>query len=502
MKICPFVSHLLGEDGPNLLTLDEASDKRSRAGSSKKKKTDASDAGSKAGASKSATATATKEAPQDDITVSHLYCLREACRFYKPKTGDCQFDLMYGMLQENGNKDLDFSEITKDINKVWQFQTKSVSELIKSISESEKSHNKSLSDVQKDLAKSIESIGTTIEKAPDPDTKKQLEALDKKFDERYQAIDDLSTTMSDLVLNLHESIGQLQERSEKMFEQMARVDRSIAEEAGVKKFVENAMQDGFERLQSSDLDKSVKQLDSRIDTWIREQKAAEPEFEELNASARAYDELKAQMSSWHGDVAGKMEDLKTQQKIWEERIRKMSEQQDRLMSLLEESKQERKTDEVKTHQKEAKKLNNLGVTSFHNGAFDMAKDQFLQAVKADPAFSEAYNNLGLAYTELKQEDKATEAFTKALELNPALHAAYNNLGYIYFKKEDYDRAIEMYNEALGRSSDNSSAYTNLGNAYYKLGKSKEAREAWTRAIEIDPGNEKAKLNLRQMDKSN
>jgi tetratricopeptide (TPR) repeat protein len=205
------------------------------------------------------------------------------------------------------------------------------------------------------------------------------------------------------------------------------------------------------------------------------------------------------LSAWKDELAGKIGEIAARQVAWEKRFEEFVEQQKRISDYLEAGTKHREEEQDTRKKKESRKYNNLGVTSFHNGAYEMARDQFLQAVKFDPELAEAYNNLGLTHTELNDEEKATEAFKKAVELNPSLHAAYNNLGYIMYKRGNYEQAIEMYNEALGRSTRNGPAYTNLGNAYYKLGRIDDARAAWTKALELDPGNEKAKRNLKRLE---
>jgi Flp pilus assembly protein TadD len=154
--------------------------------------------------------------------------------------------------------------------------------------------------------------------------------------------------------------------------------------------------------------------------------------------------------------------------------------------------------EKQGNRREAMKFNNLGVTSFHNGHLELARDQFLDAVKRDPSFAECFNNLGLVYTDLGEEAKAAAAFLKAIKLSPDLHAAYNNLGYVYYKQGNYEKAIEMHQEAVSRSANNSSAYTNLGNAHFKLGHKDEARQSWKKAIELDPAAEKAQRSLKTL----
>jgi Flp pilus assembly protein TadD len=554
---------MLGDDNSNALTLEDVGTESSKSSGKKKRTENVVILGYEDDDSNVQTETMTKVATRTSSKTdvpSHLYCLKEPCRFYKEKTGDCQFDLMMSALESQQAKSPKGAtssqqiskDIAKDVDKIWKFQTKSVTELVKSFGEAEKNQTKAVTNLQKDLEKSLDILAAKVEKSPAGDMKKTITTLHKRLDEREQGIQDLSSTMSELVLNLHESISKLEDKSETAFKEIGKlsgsipdmaalketlaesvvgesairkvvedsmvgesairkvvedsmvgesairkaVEDSIHSESAIKKMVEESIDKKLKSLDPPDLSKPISDLSHQLEELFRSQHDSTPDFaDKLDAAMKAQNKMESRSDAWHEEISEKMQDVKTQQKIWEERFKKLAERQDQILEHLDDLKKQRDTHQSRTGQKEAKKFNNLGVTSFHNGAFEMARDQFLEAVNVDPDFAEAYNNLGLAYTELDDEEKATEAFSRAVELNPSLHAAYNNLGYIFFKKGDYDQAIEMYNEALGRSTHNSSAYTNLGNAYFKLDRIEDAKLAWSKALEIDPGNEKAKRNL-------
>lgn len=509
MKICPFVSHMLGDENSNTWTLD----------GTETGKPQSKDKGKKGGnvvilgyedtetSPQTATDTMTEVAMDDgppDSVPAHLYCLKESCRFYRGRSGDCQFDLIFSMLEENKSKQAKApqdtsAQLSKDIDKIWKFQTKSVEELIKGLGESEKAYTKSINMLKKDVEKSLSSLTGKMDKSPTGEVKKLMTSLRKKLEERDQGINGLSTTMSDLVLNLHESVTKLENKSDDAVKRIGEISESIVDEASVQKVVEDLLDNKLEKLDPKDVSESIRTLQKRLEDSFKALDNSSPELEgKLEAARKAQTKMENKTAAWHGEIAERIEEIKAQQKAWKERFEDLAKRQDQILEHFEETKKQRDSEQTRTGQKEARKYNNLGVTSFHNGAYEMARDQFLEAVKVDPDFAEAFNNLGLAYTELNEEKQATEAFSRAVELNPSLHAAYNNLGYIFFKKGEYDQAIEMYNEALGRSTHNSSAYTNLGNAYFKLGRTDDAKKAWTKALEIDPGNEKASKNLERI----
>lgn len=217
----------------------------------------------------------------------------------------------------------------------------------------------------------------------------------------------------------------------------------------------------------------------------------------LKAGDRKIDDFKSEVSNWKGGLDRNIETLEKGLNENTKLVRELSENNSRVMKVVENQKESQQQEEKKRQLAEARRLNNAGVMNYHNGQYEKALEMFGRAIGIDGNFTEAYNNLGLTYTEMDDEEKATEAFKKAIELKPELGATYNNLGYVFYRMGSYHEAIEMYNEAIGRSSDNSSAWTNLGNACYKLDRIEEALNAWNKALEIDPGNEKAKRNLKR-----
>ena len=562
MRICPFVSHMLGDDNAESWTIDGGNIRKSKAKNEEKPQENVVILGYEDGVQTDTMTEVATEAERESIVPAHLHCLKEACRFYKEKTSDCQFDLVFSMLenQQDSSPEHDSKEIarqvgkevSKDIDKIWKFQTKSVEEFIKDLGDSEKTQAASIVGLKRDLEKSLRALASKMEKSGGGDLKKSISGLKKRIDEREQGFEDLTGTISELVLNLHESITKLEDRSEDTLKNLKQLSDTTPKETAIKNLIEDSMDRRMKDLEPVDLSKPLdglrqqvddvlanqkqddspawedklndlhgkldnvlerqKQDDSpawedklndlhgKLDDMLERQQQDNPEYEEkLDATLRAQHQLETRAEAWHDEISERIQDLRTQQKTWEERLKTLVEHHDEVLEAIEDMRKLRESERGRAGQKEAKKFNNLGVTSFHNGAYDMARDQFAQAVRLDPEFAEAYNNLGLACTELDEEDKASDAFSRAIELNPELHAAYNNLGYVHFKKGDYDQAIEMYNEALGRSTHNSSAYTNLGNAYFKLDRTEDAKQAWTKALEIDPGNEKAKRNLDRID---
>ena len=411
MKICPFMSHMLGTEA-NVLEV----------GSQEHGVLDSHDNGGVG------VKTQRRTGAESKPNASHLYCLRDTCRFFRGADGECTFDQILEKASKAGETGATAqkeaaSAMTREMEKFWKFQTQSAAELITSFGEAEKRQEES-------LTKLVREIEARVASAKGNDEAMNtlcdgIAEIKDNIDARNEGVESLTTTVSDLVLGFDDSIKAIKEQWSRVSGQMASLE---------------SMAPRIERMESTLL-KTVENIDRLERNW-----------------AEMMDVIRA---------AGK--------------------------------KKEEEQPAARGNRREAMKFNNLGVTSFHNGHLELARDQFLDAVKRDDTFAECFNNLGLVYTELGEEAKAAAAFLKAIKLNPELHAAYNNLGYVYYKQGNYEKAVEMHFEAVSRSSNNSSAYTNLGNAHYKLGHKNEARDAWQKAIEYDPANEKAQRSLKALD---
>lgn len=530
MKICPFVSHMVGED-MDLLGVAGESDAESGSRSKSKNVVILGYEDTVEGAAQ-ASPTERKKKAKHTSTPSHVLCLKDPCRFYHSKTGDCQFDMVFEMLKSPkpapaktaaASKGEDAVAIKRDLDKIWQFQTKSVAEMVSMISDSEKMHKKEIDNLKKTITQSIEVL-QKADKTGSPgvgldEVANNIAELSKRIDEREESFESLTTTMSDMVIRTQDAIEQIGSKSDELSKGIGVLQEEMPTEDAIRKLIDKSVED-IGTFDPPDMSETLEEMQKRIDGAMERHLQSAPDFKkiqkDIEASLKRYEnsapnmdavveqtmkahkEMDLKLTKMYNDISERMASIDKRHQNSQKRLDEVVEQQQHRDSQVAEGQKPRKSETSKGNQKEAKKLNNLGVASFHNGVYEMARDQFLEAVKLNPEFAEAYNNLGLAYTELQTEDKASQAFKHAIEINPELHAAYNNLGYVFFKQGNYEQAIEMYNEALGRSSDSSSAHTNLGNAYFKLKKYEEAEAAWSKALELDPGNDRARKNLKRI----
>jgi len=457
MKICPFISHMIGEERANVLEVD------GRSGNTATDSTDLEesavvvlgydDEGGVGTNSKTKSKTRGKgkskgKGKGESSNPSHLFCLQETCRFYQTESSTCQFDTMFDLATAHSTESDSYKEaveksaveVNKGLDRFWKFQTRSVTELISSFGDAERRQKDAFDELKEDLSEkllTIESSQPPVDITPFRD---DIAKLQEHLITRDDGLEDFSTTLSEIVLNVEEGIRAVKESQDALAEKVGSMSLPDGELTSLRDNIVSAIED------------------------------------KLN-------EAISEMSAQH--------------KAWESRLDELARKQEEMAGKLK-SNVDVSSNATSQRQKDAKKLNNLGVSSFHNGELELARQQFLESIAIDERFAEAQNNLGLVCSELGDEKAASNAFTRAIELDPDLHAAYNNLGYLYYKQNSYEDAVEMYNEALGRQSDNSTAYTNLGNAYYKLDRYEEAQAAWEKALELDPTNEKAGRSLRRL----
>ncbi len=99
--------------------------------------------------------------------------------------------------------------------------------------------------------------------------------------------------------------------------------------------------------------------------------------------------------------------------------------------------------------------------------------------------AEEYANLGSLYAQEKKWDLAIENYRQAIVLKPNFSWYYYHLGQALSEQKKLDDAIKNYYRAIDLNQNFSWSYYNLGNALSKLQKWEEAINAYKNAIKID-----------------
>jgi tetratricopeptide (TPR) repeat protein len=89
-------------------------------------------------------------------------------------------------------------------------------------------------------------------------------------------------------------------------------------------------------------------------------------------------------------------------------------------------------------------LVNLGVAYYSTGQLEQAVAQYEKAIELAPEDADVYSNLAAAYVQLGQLDKALETYQKAVELNPDLAEAHFGLGAVHAMMRQNELAIQAF----------------------------------------------------------
>lgn len=106
----------------------------------------------------------------------------------------------------------------------------------------------------------------------------------------------------------------------------------------------------------------------------------------------------------------------------------------------------------------------------------------------------AYNNRGSYYGEQGNYDRAIDDFLMAIRLDPAGPSAYVNLAVALESKGLFNDALQYYDSAVQINAADHMIYYNRGLLYNKLGRGDRAVEDLTRAVGLQPGFIPARLS--------
>jgi type IV pilus assembly protein PilF len=155
-------------------------------------------------------------------------------------------------------------------------------------------------------------------------------------------------------------------------------------------------------------------------------------------------------------------------------------------------------------------LNDLGLTYFRKGRYELAEARYLKALDLKPDYSEARNNLGVNYLEMKRWDDAIKQFRKVRDdiFYPGQDAAAINIGLAYLGKGEYQLALGELRAAVGRNPSDPRARLTLGRVYFALDRTELAIEEYRKSLELNRSYANAhyylalaEVKLKQSDKA-
>jgi tetratricopeptide (TPR) repeat protein len=145
-----------------------------------------------------------------------------------------------------------------------------------------------------------------------------------------------------------------------------------------------------------------------------------------------------------------------------------------------------------------RQLITLGREHYQAHEYDKAEGYLAQVVKEHRGFADIFNMLGVIYHAQGKFQQAQESFEEALKVNPAYTEAALNLAVTYNDLGRYGQAREVYSNAIARSRSQprsldpfargklANMHADLGSAYHGIGFYPEAVREYQKALELCP----------------
>jgi|TARA_B100001964_G_scaffold164338_1_gene180388 uncharacterized protein (TIGR02466 family) len=130
-------------------------------------------------------------------------------------------------------------------------------------------------------------------------------------------------------------------------------------------------------------------------------------------------------------------------------------------------------------------LNLKGIIYLKKKEYEIAQNNFLEALKINPRFISAKLNLGIVYQSLGKNEEALNCFKDITKTNNTLPAVYNNMGFILYTQNKYSEAIKKLNKAIELKKNYTEAFFNLGMVYLNLKKYKIAIKFFNQSLVHD-----------------
>jgi tetratricopeptide (TPR) repeat protein len=328
-------------------------------------------------------------------------CLAGLCRFYDEDRQTCRLEAMLSG-DSPGGDDGEIHSIRQDVEKIWEFQQKSTSEIL-------------------GLFKELEEKNDSL-----------LEGLKKTFDDKWEDIE------KDMTAAIEESRNAVKKVAEKVKDE---IDNKISkEEEKIESFrkeltdwreILGKNMDAFE----SELESNKKIVDelsenhSEILKLIEMQKTNLDDEDKRRLLAEAKRINNAGVVAYHNG------------------------QYEKALELFEKC--------VELYPEFTEGHNNLGLTYTELDQEEKATEAFKKAIELNPNLAATYNNLGYVFYRLGSLQEAVEMYQEAIGRSNDNSSAYTNLGNAYYKLDRIEEAIEAWKKAVEIDPSNEKARRNL-----------------------------------------
>ncbi|HER44531.1 MAG TPA: tetratricopeptide repeat protein [Candidatus Eisenbacteria bacterium] len=330
-------------------------------------------------------------------------CLGAICRFHDEETNACRLEKMLDRADADRPAAVDGLEPIKlDVEKIWEFQQQSTSEILGLFKELEGKNDSLLGRIEK-----------TFE-----------EKWEKIENEMTEALEESRKSLKDLTESIR---SDLESKIESEEEKLAGFRKDITEWRDI-------LDKNFEAIES-DLESNKKIIGelsgnhAEIVKLIEMQKSSLEDEERRRMLAEVRRINNAGVAAYHNG------------------------HYEKALELFE------KCTEMDPGFTEG--YNNLGLTCTELDMEERATEAFKKAIELNPELAATYNNLGYVFYRLGSLQEAVEMYQEAICRSKDNGSAYTNLGNAYYKLDRVEEAIEAWQKAVEIDPSNEKARRNL-----------------------------------------
>ncbi len=330
-------------------------------------------------------------------------CLGRLCRFHDDDTGECRLEASLEGGQSNGPEGSDdLKSVVNDIEKIWEFQQKSTSEILGLFKELEKKNDKLLKGFKKafdDKWKKIEKDITTAVAKGSGDVGEVLDEIKEEIDTKISSSEDRIENFRKEVTDWREILGKNLEGVDSELESNKEIINELSENH------------------------------SEIIKLIEAQKQNLEDEEGKRQLAEAKRINNAGVVAYHNG------------------------HYEKALELFEKC--------VELAPDFTEGYNNLGLAYTELDEENKATEAFKKAIELNPDLAVTYNNLGYVFYRLGSLDEAVEMYKEAIGRSKDNSSAHTNLGNAYYKLDRIEEAIEAWKRAVEIDPGNEKARRNL-----------------------------------------